>query len=103
MLFLLFPLLFAKFDFFQPQYNKKNNFIQHNSKTFDKFLQRVLTQKLSRHILDIVSEKSYSQSEVNEMDGSHSKDTIPLEPEGYRRSEKNFTVHFGQLFWIQQS
>ena len=32
------------------------------------------------------------------MDGSHSKDTIPLEPEGYRRSEKNFTVHFGQLF-----
>ena len=23
--------------------------------------------------------------------------------EGYRRSEKNFTVHFGQLFWIQQS
>lgn len=22
------------------------------------------------------------------MDGSHSKDTIPLEPEGYRRSEK---------------
>ena len=37
------------------------------------------------------------------MDGSHSKDTIPLEPEGYRRSEKNFTVYFGQLFWIQQS
>lgn len=58
----------------------------------------MLTQKLSRHILDIVSEKSYSQSEVNEMDGSHSKDTIPLEPEGYRRSEKNFTVYFGQLF-----
>ena len=40
---------------------------------------------------------------LTEMDGSHSKDTIPLEPEGYRRSEKNFTVHFGQLFWIQQS
>lgn len=37
------------------------------------------------------------------MDGSHSKDTIPLEPEGYRRSEKNFTVYFGQLFWVQQS
>lgn len=29
---------FYKIRFFQPQYNKKINFIQHNSKTFDKFL-----------------------------------------------------------------
>ena len=32
------------------------------------------------------------------MDGSHSKDTIPLEPEGYRRSEKNFTVYSVSFF-----
>ena len=31
------------------------------------------------------------------MDGSHSKDSIPLEPEGYRRYvEMNIAVHPGQ-------
>lgn len=30
------------------------------------------------------------------MDGSHSKDSIPLEPEGYRRSEYSFAVQPGQ-------
>ncbi len=34
------------------------------------------------------------------MDGSHSKDAIPLEPEGYRRSEKILAVHFGQRFFF---
>ena len=31
------------------------------------------------------------------MDGSHTKDGIPLEPEGYRRSEQNIAVRFSQL------
>lgn len=33
------------------------------------------------------------------MDGSHNKDSIPLEPEGYRRSEQNIAVRFSQLFF----
>jgi len=34
------------------------------------------------------------------MDGSHSKDSIPLEPEGNRRFVKmNIAVHSGQPFF----
>ena len=33
------------------------------------------------------------------MDGSHSKDTIPLEPEGNRRFEYNSAVQPGQPFY----
>lgn len=34
------------------------------------------------------------------MDGSHSKDSIPLEPEGNRRFvEMNIAVHSGQPFF----
>lgn len=36
------------------------------------------------------------------MDGSHTKEGIPLESEGYRRSEKNITVHFSQLLFLQE-
>ena len=35
------------------------------------------------------------------MDGSHSKDAIPLEPEGNRRfSDMNIAVHAGQPYSI---
>ena len=35
------------------------------------------------------------------MDGSHTTDGIPLEPEGYRRSEKNIAVRFSQFSFVR--
>ncbi len=32
------------------------------------------------------------------MDGSHTKEGIPLEPEGYRWNENKIAVRFGLLF-----
>lgn len=34
------------------------------------------------------------------MDGSHTKDSIPLEPEAYRRLKQNIAVHFSQLLLL---
>ncbi len=34
------------------------------------------------------------------MDGSHNKETIPLESESYRRTKTNATVHCGQLLFV---
>lgn len=36
------------------------------------------------------------------MDGSHNKDGIPLESEGYRRSDKNIAVRFSQLPFVRK-
>ncbi len=36
------------------------------------------------------------------MDGSHNKEAIPLEPESYRRTKNNATVHYGQLLFASE-